>query len=219
MSVILEFTIADDAFRLGEVLGAPSGMHLELERIVPTGSQVMPFVWATGDDHAAFERQGREHPQVREMLTLDRVGDRGRYRIEWEDPPSDLLATLAETDATVLEAEGEDVWRFRLRFPDHSYLTEFHNLCTERGLPIHVERTYTFSEEADQRHQYGLSRAQRTALVLALEEGYFETPSQVTLAELAEELSISRQALSKRIRRGNERILNTALLSSVADAR
>lgn len=219
MSVILEFTIANDAFRLGQVLAAPGGMHLELERIVPTGSQVMPFVWATGDGHAAFERQVRDHPHVRELLTLDRVGDRRLFRIEWEDPPSDLLATLAETEATVLEAEGEDVWRFRLRFPDHSYLTEFHNLSAERGLSIHVERTYTFSEEAEQRHQYGLSQPQRTALVLALEEGYFETPSQVTLAVLAEELSISRQALSKRIRRGNEKILTRALLSSVADDR
>ncbi|WP_157533205.1 helix-turn-helix domain-containing protein, partial [Haloferax profundi] len=44
--------------------------------------------------------------------------------------------------------------------------------------------------------------------------GYFETPSEVSLDELADELDITRQALSNRIRLGNEKVLYGALLSS-----
>jgi predicted DNA binding protein len=47
--------------------------------------------------------------------------------------------------------------------------------------------------------------------VLALRHGYFDTPRETTLEELAVELDISRQALSERIRRGNERLLRQSL--------
>jgi len=87
-SVILEFSIPASEFQLGEALSG-SSVQLELERIVPTGNTIMPFVWATGDDHDRFAETVRSHPNVRELLALDRVGDSGLYRIEWETPPKD----------------------------------------------------------------------------------------------------------------------------------
>lgn len=217
MSVILEFTIPSTGFQLGEVLSGPEEMRVELERIVPTGAQHMPFVWVTGDDHERFETHVRESEQVRELLALDTVEDSGLYRIEWEDPPSDLIAGIAESEATVLEATGNGTWLFRLRFTDHGHLSWFHNYCTDHGIEIHIERTYTFQDTQDLGRQFDISQPQREALVLALRRGYFETPSAVTLDELAAELDISRQALSNRIRRGNKQVLQTALLSSAAD--
>lgn len=62
MSVHLDFTIGADEFALGRILGVPTAMHLELERIVPTGEGIAPFVWATGTNHEAFERQVQESP-------------------------------------------------------------------------------------------------------------------------------------------------------------
>ena len=217
MSVILEFTIDHDAFQLGRVLAGPPEMHLELERIVPTGHMVMPFVWATGDDHEGFERTVREHPAVRELLVLDRVGDSGLYRLVWESEPTDLIEGIADSDAIVLDARGNGDWMFRLRFPDHDKLSLFHNYVIEHDTPIHIERTFTLTEATERGHRFGLSQEQREALVLALRRGYFETPSEVSLQELADELDISRQALSNRIRLGNEKVLRTVLLSSVAD--
>lgn len=215
MSVILEFTIESEEFTLGQVLSGLPGMHLEIERIVPTGTQVMPFVWVTGENHAAFEETVRKSPDVRELVALDRVGDSELYRIEWENAPTELIEGIA--DATVLEARGNKDWVFRLRFPDHDTLSRFHNYCTDHDITIHIERTYTFSEETEQRRQFDLSHEQREALVLAARRGYFATPSEVGLDELASDLGISRQALSTRIRRGNEKILRKVLLSSVAD--
>ncbi|WP_254522537.1 bacterio-opsin activator domain-containing protein [Natrinema caseinilyticum] len=217
MSVILEFTIQSEEFSLGAILSGVSGMHLEIERIVPTGGEVLPFVWATGDTHEEFEEAVRNSPIVTEFLALDKIGDSGLYRIKWEEPQRDLVDGIAESEATVLEAEGEENWLFRLRFNDHDALSQFHNYCTEQDITIHIERTYTLSERVGQRRQFGLSQDQREALVLALRRGYFATPSESNLSELATELDISRQALSTRIRRGNETVLRTALLSSVTD--
>lgn len=218
MSVILEFSVAAEEFLLGTVLSGPPKMQIELERIVPTGSMVMPFVWVTGDDHAAFEENVRDSPFVAELLTLDRVEDNVLYRITWKDAPSSLIEGITESEATVLEARGDGRWLFRLRFTDHDRLSQFHDFCVGNDITIHVERTYTFSEETDRRRRFDLSQEQREALVLALRQGYFATPSEASLDELASELGISRQALSNRIRRGNEKVLGKVLLSSVADS-
>jgi len=213
MSVILEFTIPATDFQLGEVLSG-SPMQLELERIVPTGDMIMPFVWATGDDHDAFAEMVRSQPTVRELLALDKIGESGLYRIEWEEPPMDLIEGIATADGVVLEARGHEDWTFRLRFPDHDNLSTFHNYVIEHGDPIHIDRTYTLTEATGVGRRFGLSQEQREALLLALRNGYFETPSGVSLDTLADELGISRQALSNRIRRGNQKILREVLLSS-----
>ncbi|MFW6385187.1 MAG: bacterio-opsin activator domain-containing protein [Halodesulfurarchaeum sp.] len=218
MSVILEFSIDDDAFRLGQVLSRkPDYMHLELERIVPTGNMIMPFVWATGSDHGTFEEMVRSHPAVDDLRVLDSIGESGLYRITWNGQPTDLVEAIANADGIVLEATGNEKWVFRLRFPDHDKLSQFHNYIIENGISIHIERTYTLTEETERGHRFGLSHEQREALVLALRKGYFETPSEVSLDDLAAELDITRQAVSNRIRRGNEKVLRSVLLTSAAD--
>ena len=50
--------------------------------------------------------------------------------------------------------------------------------------------------------------------MLALRTGYFETPSEASLDDLADELGITRQVLSDRIRRANQKVLTEVLLSS-----
>lgn len=217
MSVILEFSIEPDAFVLGRALSGTAGIELELERIVPTENEVMPFVWATGDDLESFEATVRESPQVGELIAVDRIGDSGLYRIQWNDHDDDLMAGIAATESTVLEARANGAWVFRLRFTAHDELTHFYNYLTDHDITVHVERTYTLTEESDRGQRFDLSPEQREALVLALQRGYFETPSESDLDELAAELGITRQAISDRIRRGNEKVLRRVLLSSVAD--
>jgi predicted DNA binding protein len=214
MSVLLEFSIPTDAFQLGGVLAGPPAMQLELERVVPTGEMVMPFVWATGEDHEAFESSVRERDAIADLSVLDAVGDSRLYRIEWAAEPRDLTEGIARADAVVLEARGDGDWTFRMRFPDHDRLSTFHNYVIEHSIPIHIDRTYTLTESTDRGHRFGLTPDQREALVLALRRGYFETPSEVALDELADELDITRQALSTRIRRGNEKVLRTVLFAA-----
>lgn len=134
-----------------------------------------------------------------------------------EDQPTDLLAALADTDAVVLEASGDGVWQFRVRFSDHDKLSAFHNAIIKEDIPIHIERTYTLSEPIATGHRLGLTNDQREALLLALQGGYFASPSETSLDDIADELGISRQAVSKRIRRGNETVPRKTLLSSAKD--
>lgn len=218
MSVILECTISSAGFQLGEVLSAPEGMEFELERVVPMGEAVAPFVWVVGEDRSAFEERVRSRPEVKELHVLDTLENKGLYRIEWEDSPTDLVDAIVAAGGSVLQGRGNGDWEFRLRFPDHEKLSAFYTDVTGRGLPVTIDRTYTPGESGDTPQRFGLTDEQREALLLALERGYFATPREVQLETIADELDISRQALSNRIRRGNENVLRAALLGSAEDS-
>lgn len=213
MSVIVEFSTADEEFQLGTILTNPPEMHVELERIVPTSSSLIPFLWVRGDSFSEFEQTVRKSDSVAKFTMLDQVDDWRLYRIEWAGAPDQLLEGIKTTQGTILEARGKDNWEFRLRFPNHDALSEFYNFCMEHDVAVHIDRSYTLTEKTKSGHHFGLSQEQREALLLALNEKYFETPSQTSLTALAEELGISEQAVSNRIRRGNKKVLEETLLS------
>jgi predicted DNA binding protein len=218
MSVILEFTVDDEQFRLGQVLAGQPDVNIELERIVPTGDAVMPFVWVDGDEYEAFEKKVRASEYVQDLIALDKVEKGTLYRITWKGNHKDLIQGITEAEGTVLQAfNGDNNWVFHIRFNDHDRLSRFHNYCTDQNIGIHIIRTYTLTERTESVHQFDLSNEQREALVLALQRGYFDTPSQVSLSDLADELGITQQAISNRIRRGNKQVLSKALLSSTTD--
>lgn len=213
MSVILEFSIPATAFQLGRTLSGSPDVRVELERIVPTGEMTMPFLWVTGEDQSAFAATVRSRPAVGAVVELDRVEDRCLYRIEWAESPNGLLAGITQSDGVILEAGGGADWSFRLRFPDNGTLSGFHDYVVDHDIPIDIDRTYTLSETAEEGRLFDLSTAQYEALVLALRRGYFATPREANLAEIADELGITRQALSNRIRRANEKVLTEVLPS------
>lgn len=217
MSVILEFSVDSEQFTLGQVLSQPPAMRFELERIVPTGNTVMPFLWVTGEDFEAFEENVAAHSAIEDIVAVTRVEDSVLYRLAWQGGEDDLIQGITEAEGTVLEAFGDGGWKFRLRLLDHDRLSAFYNYCTERGISLHIDRTYTLTERTESVHRFGLSQEQREALLLGLREGYFDTPSDVSLSELADDLGISQQAMSDRIRRGTEQVLRETLLSSATD--
>jgi predicted DNA binding protein len=217
MSVVVEFTVESEQFTLGRVLSGSGSMQIELERVVPTGDTVMPFLWASGPDFERFERDVSGHESVDELVALDRVQGSTLYRVTWHEKANDLIQGIIDTGGTILRAHSDAHWTFHVRFPDHDTLSQFYNLCTDHGISIHIERTYTVTERTEGAQQFGLSDQQREALVLGLRTGYFDTPSQADLDDLASDLGISQQALSNRIRRGTKQVLEEALLSSSSD--
>ena len=52
----------------------------------------------------------------------------------------------------------------------------------------------------------------------ALKRGYYETPRDVSMSELADELGIFQQALSKRFRGGRRRLVENSLTVDQPDA-
>ncbi|MFC6732874.1 helix-turn-helix domain-containing protein [Haladaptatus sp. DYSN1] len=210
MSVIAEFTIPYSEFNLGTVLHTDSEIHIDLERIVPTSEKVMPFFWASGGNLEAFENEVRESPVVANLSRLDAVSGSALYRVEWTEPIESLVHGIAESEATILKANGNREWLFHLRFGDHAHLSQFHEYCLEHDISIDLSRVYTLADGGQER-PHGLTADQRETLLLALEHGYFDVPRAATLSEIANTLGISQQAASERVRRGVKSVLSSVL--------
>ncbi|MGA9403060.1 helix-turn-helix domain-containing protein [Haladaptatus sp.] len=219
MAVIAELTLKPSDFPLGKLLTAGMRIHIEFERIVPVGPRVVPVFWAWGDDMPEFEKRVRDGPYVNDLTELDHVDDRVLYLMDWEIPDEAFLEGLQETNGIIRTAEGydDDDWSFELLFPSYDDLSEFHSYSLENDIEYTLGRIYTLREAGKNQLSLSLTENQREALLLALQRGYFSTPSRVTLDELAAELDISQQALSERIRRGNESLLRQTLLGSEND--
>ncbi|MFB6189904.1 MAG: helix-turn-helix domain-containing protein [Halapricum sp.] len=214
MSVIAEFTLPVESFPLGTALRTSEELEIELERIVPVSGHHIPYIWVRNGDFERFESEVCRDENVADIVRVDQVDDRALYRIEWAETDSGLVNGIQQADAAIMDASAGSAWHFQLHFLDHDRLGRFYNHCTEHGIPIHLERVYTLAEASGEGRAFDLTPDQREALVLALRRGYFSSPREISLADLAEEVGISKQALSQRIRKANEQVLREALLSS-----
>lgn len=215
MSVIVDFTIPAEAFSLGEVLATGPPIRIELERIVPTGDQLMPFFWADAAerDLDGFERAVRTSGAVVELVTLDRLDNARLYEVAWEPDPTSLIEGVVAADGTIFEGYGRDgEWRFVVRFPDHERITAFHNFLTEHAIAVHIDRIVSLTASERGGYAFDLTPEQREVLVRAVAGDYFGVPRGIDLTDIAEELDISRQAVSERLRRGADAILRKVLL-------
>ncbi|WP_423747292.1 helix-turn-helix domain-containing protein (plasmid) [Haladaptatus sp. SPP-AMP-3] len=216
MAVIVELSLPPENFPLGTMLTADSDLHIEFERIVPVGADVVPIFWAWDGDLDAFEQRVRKDINVQQFVAIDEVGDRRLYLLNWDIPADAFLEGLTTTEGIIRNAHGygTDNWEFKLLFPSHEHLTRFHNISRENDIEYTLGKMQSLSEAGTAQLENVLTDKQREALVLAFQRGYFETPRQVTLSELATELDITQQSLSDRIRHGIEAIVEHTLFGA-----
>lgn len=220
MATLVEFSLPATDFVLGRLLTADSEIEIEFERIVPVGSNAIPLFFAWNDDLDAFEQRVRANDHVREFSEIEEIEDRRLYLLNWDIPDGGFFEGFTTAETIIRSAYGYDshTWEFEVLFPSQDDLTTFHNHCRENEIPYTLGQMHTLSEAGDDLVESVLTEKQRDALLLALQQGYFQTPRQVTLSELADEFGISQQSLSDLIRRGNEALLEHALLGSSRDA-
>lgn len=98
-----------------------------------------------------------------------------------------------------------------MRFPDRDALGAFRDQIERTELSVQAIHQWESAPRAD---RYGISDAQQEILHLASQRGYFDVPRQASLADLAEDLDVSSQAASERLRRGLDSLVERALLPS-----
>ena len=212
MSVIAEFTVPANAFALADTMTSAPEMTVEVERIVAHNEdRVMPYLWIRGGDHGEFEAAVEADPTVRRTTKLDEYEDATLYRAEWVQNVESLVYAYTEVGATILDATGRaDCWELRMRFDDEQLLEDFQRHCTSNDISFELKRLYHPSEPMAG-GQYGLSRKQREGLLTALDSGYFDVPRTASMQDVADELGISQQSVSKLLRRAYRNITANAL--------
>ncbi len=201
MSVIVELSIEPDEFELGRILVLSGATNLTLETMVPLGERSIPFFRLFDDDSTEFERAVRDHDAVDRLELVNRHDGESLYALEWRTADDAFLTLITEANAHLLEASGTpDAWQFELRFPSHDQVTGFAEACADNDITFDIERVFN-PTRPDAGPWYGLTKPQRETLVYAVEQGYYAIPRQVSTNELAEDLGISDQAVTERLRR------------------
>ncbi|MFC4541159.1 helix-turn-helix domain-containing protein [Halosolutus amylolyticus] len=213
MAFVAEVTVPPAAVSFGRVLDRHDDLTLELDRVVPTQHGRMPFVIVRADDrYDRIEGDIRADPTVRRLESIERFEDGRLYRIERNGTVGAFARAIVESGATVTSGVGAgEAWSFELRFRDQGRVEQFQARTRENDVDLELDRLRT-TLEVDPASRYDLTEKQYETLVTAVESGFFETPRQATLAELGDELDVSKAAVTGRLRRGLTNLLSQTVV-------
>ena len=211
MATEATFTVPSDQFPLGTVFDQLPNAAVELERLIPAQDVVIPYFWVRGTEVENIERAFSDHPGVKAIRLVDSVEDEYLLRVEWAVDYDDVLTILAEAEIPLVEATGtNEQWTFEIRGEDRSDIATFQRRCRELDIPITLTELHALTP-VETATEAALTDTQQEALILAYERGYFESPREVTLEEIGEELGISQQAVGSRLRGGIRHVLGNTL--------
>lgn len=212
MATIVRGDIPSSEFALQETLSTLPDLEVEIERIVTSGdASIMPLLWVRGADANATQQALQNDSSVETIELLSTFDNEQLYRMEWIDRIQLVLQMLTNAQASILDAHGSsDQWQLRVLFPDRDELTMTTDFCGDHGLTFTIKTIRELDGELSGR--YGLTDVQHESLIHAVETGYYEVPRNANLADLANDLDISHQALSERLRRATQALIEDALL-------
>lgn len=210
MATVLEFTSPADEFPLGTVFENLPGVTVELERLIPHETALIPYFWVRGANPADIEAAFDAHEGVVNVELIDSVDDEYLMRAEWNQEYYGILNALAAAEVAVLSGVGtKDGWHFEVRGETRDAVSEFRAACQMHDIDLKITSVHALLPvEGD---DFELTAPQREALLLAYERGYFDSPRTASLADVADELGITQQSLSSRLRRGHRQLIGRTL--------
>lgn len=209
MSTIAEFRLPTEDTALSVALEHAPDATVELE---PSVSKTLPCLWISDADRDTVEIALESDPTVEsfELLVETETDQRMLYDITFGEEAQRVWDELLDEGGSLLEATAtEGWWQIRMRFLDREELCETNDRLVEFGVNADLRRITELTD--DSRTHTRLTPEQQEALSAAFEHGYFEIPRQISMEELAAELGISHQALSERLRRAYETLVDAEL--------
>lgn len=181
---------------------------------VTANDERLLLFWVDADDYEAFEGAMNDDPTVTAPRRLTTFSDRRLYQAEQIDVGraqsvhQALIAVGAIIQSGSATHEG---WELQIAFPDHEALQHFSETCADQGVDLTLLSKYEQSNTSDGYRDFGLTDKQRDALMRAVEGGYFKVPRETDLKMIADEMGISHQAASERMRRATEVLVRNTI--------
>lgn len=184
-------------------------------------SRFVLFLWMTGCDFDDLERAMAADETIESFEAITDSGDRRLYRLRSVPFPDDgfqLSVFLRDHDVTLYEAfRDREGLHLQGLFPTQESLHALKDAVKEDGGWFRLNSVY--SENSFDPRRRDLTDRQREVLRVASGRGYFETPSEATLADVAGELDISPQAVSTHLRSAVAKLVEDALDSETPSTR
>lgn len=214
MGLEASFTVEESEFPLSAVFEQLSSVTIELDRVVPTTTAAIPYFWIYTDDTSKLSTDLADDIGINRVTIIDRVEEAMFVRIDWNLDHESVLTAIINTDVTLLSGKRHDgQWVFNVRAKDQSELSGFQTYCRTHNLSVKLTQLHSVSPLKNGQ-EYNLTADQLTALELAYTRGYFESPRDATQQDLADDLDISRQAVSALLQRGIRQLIASTLGTS-----
>ena len=207
MTTIAELQVPASDTVMGSVFEATPSIVCEVEQVIASSGYRL---WLAGVDRSEIEPALEAAPSVAAHTSVLDGEDRWLYEVEFTDDAVNVFELLAEETGTVLAASaGEGRWHLSVRFADRDDVSRVYDRLVDQGVTTNLVRLTDITEERSS--GYGLTPKQYETLVAAHEYGYFTIPRETSMQELADQLGVSHQALSERLRRAYRALVATEL--------
>lgn len=209
MTVLARFVFPASAIALDEALHRLPDARFALEKSVAKDDNRTAGLWITAANKGAVEDALKADSSV-ESFEKVADGEDGRWLFDVTfGADIDLFRSIVLSHGGVVldaEAAGRE-WTITCRFPDRDRLRGAEDLLDDWQFDHDVGSVHSVTDATIEGAD--LTEDQRQALQAAFRAGYFEVPRDVTLGDVADELDISHQALSERLRRAEAELLNS----------
>lgn len=217
MAVIAHLRIPADSFELGRILELEATGTIELENMVPLGEKAVPFFSVSDDVRESFEKNVENHPSVERIVEVTRHDKERLYSLDWNVARDVFFQGIVDLHGQLLSATGTiNTWEFEIRFATHEGLSEFQEYCSNAHISLEVGRIYN-PVRPGAGMWYGVTAAQRETLIRAVQGGYYSIPRRMSTQDLADELKISDQAVTERLRRAIVTLTENTLIEMEED--
>ncbi len=217
MAVIAHLRIPAESFELGRILDVEHSGTIELENMVPLGEKAVPFFSVSDDVRESFEDSVENHPSVEGIVEVTRHDSERLYSLDWNVGRDVFFQGVLELHGQLLSATGTAcTWEFEIRFRTHEALSEFQDYCANAHITLEVGRIYN-PVRPGTGMWYGVTQPQRETLMRTVQGGYYSIPRRMSTQELADELGISDQAVTERLRRAIVALTDNTLIAMQDD--
>ncbi|MFC4544727.1 helix-turn-helix domain-containing protein [Halosolutus amylolyticus] len=207
MTSIADIEIPADGTGMGELFETIPSLTCEMERVIASKGHGL---WLAGASQSEIEDGLDEASAIGDFGLISEDEDRWLYDIEFDPETLDVFEVVLEEGGTVLSASASSgTWLLSIRFTDRESVSSLYDRLVDQDVTPTIVRLFDMTEESHS--QCGLTTRQYETLVAAIDHGYFEIPREVSMQELSEELDISHQALSERLRRAYRALVTSEL--------
>jgi predicted DNA binding protein len=163
------------------------------------------------DQTDALEREFDADHTVEAAEQVSWFQDWPVYSVEFS--PNALLLGSVVTDhgGFALDAQQHDGgWVERWQLPDRASFQAVWEYALDQSFTFDIIKINQVPNDSGS-GIFGMTDKQRATIAYAYNNGYFDDPGEITLAEIAEEFGISTTAASGRIRRGVKAIIESTV--------
>lgn len=202
----IRVSLPEDGWKAGITAEYPD-TAVCLSNMQPRNGQGLEVAVLSGEVAETVACTLREHPDTREVAVVQRAGDTVTVQVETVEP---ILSSAAHRSrapiAYPVELDCDEAVVDIVS--THERFSAFGAQLEEAGIGFKVTSVQRDGEQCQV-----LTDRQREVVLAAVEHGYYETPRQCSLTELANELGIAKSTCSGTLQRAEDALVEFFLTS------